>query len=295
MSRYQQVGLSGLLHRSYGGGRPAAIPLWAQAKLKVRLQQPRGFASYGAIVTWLAAECGICVNYWVVYDLVRRRWKAKLKSSRPSHTQQDPAAVAAFPLQLAHSLSLAVGIAPDLHLRYWVEDESRFGLKPIRRRITARGVPPIVLEHWQFEWVWLYGFVEPLTGKSCFWEFSHFDHQCFGQVLQCFAQQYPGDMHIIQLDCSAVHRTPKLDIPSNVAFYFQPPYSPELNPIEQLWAQLKSRLANRIWFDLDELQQALSHQLLQLTCPGLRALTQRQSLMDALATAGIVAQTSEYL
>ncbi|NER83006.1 MAG: helix-turn-helix domain-containing protein [Leptolyngbya sp. SIO1D8] len=60
----RQLGLSGLLTMAHRGGRHAAIPPWAQAKLKVRLEQPRGFATYGQIVTWLASECGICVNYW---------------------------------------------------------------------------------------------------------------------------------------------------------------------------------------------------------------------------------------
>lgn len=44
--KYQADGLDGLLDIPHGGGRTAAIPLWAQAKLKARLQQPRGFASY---------------------------------------------------------------------------------------------------------------------------------------------------------------------------------------------------------------------------------------------------------
>ncbi|NER84658.1 MAG: IS630 family transposase, partial [Leptolyngbya sp. SIO1D8] len=203
--RYQPVGLSGLLTIPHHGGRQAAIPPWAQTKLKVRLEQPRGFASYGDIVTWLASECGICVNYWVVYDLVRRRWKAQLKSSRPSHVQQDVEAVEQFPERTAWALRKAVWVAPDLHLRYWVEDESRFGLKPIfRRRMTARGVPPVALHHWQFEWRWLYGFVEPLSGESFFWECSHLDHPCFGFVLEAFAKQYPDDRHMIQLDRSAV-------------------------------------------------------------------------------------------
>lgn len=48
------------------------------------MNQPRGFAGYGEIVTWLASEYGICVNYWVVYDLVRCRWKAKLKAAHPA-------------------------------------------------------------------------------------------------------------------------------------------------------------------------------------------------------------------
>lgn len=144
LRHYQQSGLSGLLNIVHGGGRRAAIPPWAQTKLKARLNQPRGFASYGEIVTWLASECGICVNDWVVYDLVRGHWKAKLKSARPSHAQQDPEAIAAFPERLAWQLCSAVRIAPDLHLRYGVEDESRFGLKPLyRRRITAPGVAPM--------------------------------------------------------------------------------------------------------------------------------------------------------
>lgn len=286
--RYQQLGLAALLQIHHHGGRQAAIPPWAQAQLKARLQEPRGFASYGDIVTWLASECGICVNYWVVYDLVRRRWKAKLKSSRPSHIQQDTEAVEQFPERSAAVLRKAVRVAPDLHLRYWVEDESRFGLKPIvRRRITARGVPPVAVHQWQFEWLWLYGFVEPLTGESFFWECSHLDHQCFGYVLEAFAQQYPDDMHIIQLDQSAVHRAQKLQVPPNIAFYFQPPYSPELNPIEQLWALLKGRLANRHWWSLEELQDALTQQLQQLTPAALRSLMQRHEMVEALAWAGM--------
>lgn len=257
------------------------------------MQQPRGFASYDEILTWLAAECGISVNYWVVYDLVRRRWKAKLKATRPSHAKQDPEAVEHFPQRLAWALRKAVRVAPDLHLRYWVEDESRFGLKPIfRRRIADCGVPPVTVHHWQFEWVWLYGFVEPLSGESFFWECSHLDHVCFGQVLSTFATLYPEDMHIVQLDQRTVHRTPKLQIPPNVAFYFQPPYSPELNPIEQLWAVLKGRLANRLWWGLEDLQQALSHQLQQLTKASLRSLMQRTELWEALAWAEMPLQAT---
>lgn len=47
----------------------------------------------------------------------------------------------------------------------------------------------------------------------------------------------------------------------NVAFYVQLPYSPELNPIEQLWALLKIRPSNGYLFDLEEFQQTLSYQL----------------------------------
>ncbi|NER78899.1 MAG: hypothetical protein F6K42_24305, partial [Leptolyngbya sp. SIO1D8] len=49
----------------------------------------------------------------------------------------------------------------------------------------------------------------------------------------------------------------------------------------------KGRLANRDWLDLEELQQALSDQLRQLTKPALRSLMQRHELVEALAWAGM--------
>lgn len=288
LSEYQRSGLKGLLAPKAHGGRQASIPPWAQTKLKKRLQQPRGFASYGEIVDWLASECGVKVRYWVVYDLVRKRWGAKLKRPRSLHSEQQSEEVERFPERLMSYLRKVVRVAPALSLRYWVEDESRFGLKPIlRRRITARGVAPISLEHWRFEWLWLYGFVEPLTGESFFWECSHLDTVCFSHVLDRFAECYPDDMHVIQLDRSAVHTTPKLAVPSNVTFYLQPAYSPELNPIEQLWSQLKGQLANRQWFDFEELRRELSHQIRQLTTAGLRSLMQRNSLINAFDYAGL--------
>ena len=66
-----------------------------------------------------------------------------------------------------------------------------------------------------------------------------------------------------------------LVIPSNIGFHLWPPHSPKLNPTELRWALLKGRLANQLWFDLDELRQALSHQLRQLTRYILRSLMLR--------------------
>ncbi len=69
-------------------------------------------------------------------------------------------------------------------VRYFVQDESRFGLKTIEgRRITLKGVKPIGEWQWQFKAFWLYGAVEPLTGESLFWQFSHVDTECYQQFL----------------------------------------------------------------------------------------------------------------
>jgi len=98
-----------------------------------------------------------------------------------------------------------------------ISDDSRFGLKPICcKRITASGVAPVALQQWRFEWRWLYGLVNPLSGESFFWEYSGLDQRCFEHVLAQFAQQYPDEQHMLQMDQSAVHRATTLAIPAAV-------------------------------------------------------------------------------
>lgn len=59
---------------------------------------------------------------------------------------------------------------------------------------------------------------------------------------------------ILIVDGASWHSAEDLNIPSNITFYFLPPYSPELNPIERLWNYLKSNyLARKIFEGLDDI------------------------------------------
>ncbi|NEP79174.1 MAG: hypothetical protein F6K17_03450 [Okeania sp. SIO3C4] len=58
-----------------------------------------------------------------------------------------------------------------------------------RRKITYKGVKPIGKEQWQFLYRWLYGLVEPSTGESFFWEFTHLNSICFEKFLELFAEK----------------------------------------------------------------------------------------------------------
>ncbi len=65
-------------------------------------------------------------------------------------------------------------------IRYWCEDESRFGLKTVTgRKLTLKGVKPVGQVQWTREALYLYGIVEPRTGEHYFLEFSHLDTICF--------------------------------------------------------------------------------------------------------------------
>ena len=56
--------------------------------------------------------------------------------------------------------------APDA-VEFWAMDEHRIGLKPILRRTWAkRGQRPVVLVNHRYAWSYVYGFVQPRTGRS---------------------------------------------------------------------------------------------------------------------------------
>lgn len=125
-------------------------------------------------------------------------------------------------------------------LRYWCEDETRLGLKTIPGRlITLAGVKPVGAMQWRRDNFYLYGIVEPSTGEHFFWEFSHLDTVCFERFLTRFASTYSEDLHIVQVDNGAFHSSRHLRVPENVVLLFQPPHTPEVNPIERCGRKLK--------------------------------------------------------
>lgn len=167
--------------------------------------------------------------------------------------------------------------------RLWTQDESRCGLLPIvRRRITARGVQPLLSSAYRFESLYLYGAVEPLTGASFFLELPLLNTQGFQLFLDHFAATDPSSFHLLLLDNGAFHKAKALHFPPNVGVLFFPPYAPELNPIERLWRDLKDWLANSPPTTLDALSNLLSTRLNSYTRAALRSLTGFSYLLMAI-------------
>ena len=63
----------------------------------------------------------------------------------------------------------------------------------------------------------------------------------------------PEEFKIIALDNGAFHKAKSLVIPDNIALIFLPPYSPELNPAENMWAKFKRDFTNRLFKSLNDL------------------------------------------
>jgi transposase len=67
-----------------------------------------------------------------------------------------------------------------------------------------------------------------------------------------FSNRNPEEFKIIVLDNGAFHKAKSLKIPSNMALLFLPPYSPELNPAEKMWAFMKRKFTNKFCKSLDD-------------------------------------------
>lgn len=94
---YEKGGLELLLSDKRGGKKQSVITAKAHQKLQERLHNPKtGFRSFTEIQQWLLTEFGIDAHYQTVNKYVKRKFGARLKISRKSHVQKDPAAEAVF-------------------------------------------------------------------------------------------------------------------------------------------------------------------------------------------------------
>ena len=75
--------------------------------------------------------------------------------------------------------------------------------------------------------------------------------------LEQFARELPAGVHAVLIwDGAGFHTGSDLVVPSNVSLIQLPPYSPELNPVENLWHYLRAHhWSNRPYRDYDELQE----------------------------------------
>jgi hypothetical protein len=109
--------------------------------------------------------------------------------------------------------------------------------------ITARGVKPVGETQWQRGCFWLYGAVEPLTGFSFFYEFSHLDRLCFQQFLALLSLQLGDDIAVMQVDQASAHTANALVCPSNIILTLSAVSYSRTQSIERLWLFLKKQFA----------------------------------------------------
>ena len=228
-----------------------------------------------------------------MHKLVKYRLKASPKVARPISISQNQEQVAALKKKLPENLAMLAWFAISVleltgKVRFFCQNETRIGLKTISgRKITTCGVKSRGKVQWQFKATYLYGIVEPATGDSFFYEFTHLNTDCFQVFLDLVAQHFADSILIMQLDQAACHRAKRLRIPKNIILMFQPSHSPELNPIERVWLHLKRGLRWQLPLDLDELRLLIQQRLQTMTQSVIASLVARPSILEALSVASL--------
>ena len=141
----------------------------------------------------------------------------------------------------------------------WFQDEARVGQKGMTTRVWARGKRrPRIVRDYRYGCVWLFGATCAARGVGIGHVAERANTASMNEHLAAIgAAVAPGAHGVVVLDGAGWHRPDDLVVPRNLTLVQLPPYSPELNPMEQIVLFLKSnRFANRVFRDVAALKEA---------------------------------------
>ena len=122
-------------------------------------------------------------------------------------------------------------------------DEARFGRINTPRPCWApKGVRPGVASQLIREFTYLYGAVCPKEGTCFLLIMPASDTECFQIFLGRLGKKYARQDILLFADGAGNHQSSDLVVPDNITLKFLPPYSPELNPQENLWDEIREKI-----------------------------------------------------
>jgi putative transposase len=167
-------------------------------------------------------------------------------------------------------------------IRVMWQDEAGFGrINKPRHCLCFEGLRPTVPCHHIREYRYVYGAVEPRTGNDFFLVMPNCNTVCMNIFLEKLSEQYANDYILLVMDCASWHKAKGLCIPDNIRIVHIPPYTPEMNPIEQIWTHLrKSGFRNEIFQTLDNVVDRLCNTIRKLTPEIVKSITGRDWILS---------------
>jgi len=134
------------------------------------------------------------------------------------------------------------------------QDEGRFGRVNIPKASWAPiGTRPNVAKQVVRQSFYVYCAVAPALGKISSLILPYGNTEMMNLFLENVSLDFKNNEIIMQVDGAGWHRSKELKIPDNIYFIKQPPYSPEVNPTEHIWDEIREKyLHNKIFNSLEE-------------------------------------------
>ena len=205
----------------------------------------------------LEEEFGVSLRRQAIYDLLHRLDYSSLMP-RPQHEQANPEVQEFFKEIVVEQIDAIAAAHPEEQIHTYFQDEARFGQKGTITRVWARrGSRPRAVRQTGFSSLYVLAAVFAATGAMSAVIMPTLNTEVVNLFLEQFSRKLPAGVHAVLIwDGAGFHTGEDVVVPSNVSLIQLPPYSPELNPVENLWHYLHAhRWSNRLYRDYDALQE----------------------------------------
>jgi putative transposase len=162
------------------------------------------------------------------------------------------------------------------------QDEAGFGrINKPKYCWCVKGIRPVVPCHHIREYRYAYGAVEPLNGDNFFLVMPYCNTDCMNVFLRELSKKYKDDVVLLCCDGAAWHKSKTLEVPENIELFFIPPYTPEMNPIEQIWKELrKMGFRNEVFATLERVVGRLCDTICELSDDVVHSITARSWILN---------------
>lgn len=271
ISTYNRLGVAAVETPGKGGRRNEYIPLEEERELLAPFFER---AKKGELTTVahikhaFEKRVGHEVDETTIYRLLQRHEWRKLVP-RPFHPKADKEEQRLFQENFATLVEKALESRDPEDKRpvlTMAQDEACFGrISTTRRSWAPKPIRPLAPKHIVREYTYVYAVVAPQEGKMVSLILPFADTAMMNLFLQHVSHTFSQYFLVIQLDQAGWHSSKELIIPENIRLIPQPAYSPELNPVEHIWEELREKaFSNRVFASLDAVIDTLCEQLRQL-------------------------------
>lgn len=162
------------------------------------------------------------------------------------------------------------------------QDEAGFGrINKPKYCWCRKGIRPNVPCHHIREYRYAYGAVEPVTGESFFLVMPYSNTDCMNVFLRELGKAYEDDVILVVCDRAAWHKSRTLILPENIELFYLPPATPEMNPIEQIWKEIRKRgFKNEVFPTLEKVVDRLCDTIISLSNTDISSITGRRWIMS---------------
>ena len=146
------------------------------------------------------------------------------------------------------------------------QDEAGFGrINKPKRCWCGDGIRPTVPCHRVREYTYAYGAVSPFDGEMVSLVLPKCNTQCMSIFLDEVSKQYPNEYILMVADNAPWHKSNGLVVPENMEIFPLLPYTPELNPIEMIWDEIREKFfKNKLFKTLNDVSDKLCEAIVHL-------------------------------